>query len=102
MNLRAKRAASTLMEVHLGEDYATGYIGEDAVFTRTYPNERIERQLGKIAGRYNMHDEMVEALRNSNLELSSALEHVTGTTGRTMIHLRMDANARIIAKALEA
>lgn len=49
------------LSIHIGEDYATGYLGDDAIFTRTYPNERIERQLNKVAARYNMLEELAEA-----------------------------------------
>lgn len=41
--------------------------------------------------------ELVGALRNSNIELAAAREHVSSLIGREMIDLRMDANAKTLA-----
>ena len=52
-----------------------------------------------IVQAYSAHDELVEALVNSNIELVSLLNKISSVTDRTMIHLRMDANSRIINQA---
>mgnify|MGYP000143132419 CR=1 FL=1 len=56
-------------------------------------------QAMEVSKKLNLHDELVDALVNSNIELVSLLNKVTSVTDRTMIHLRMDANSRIINQA---
>lgn len=87
--MKTKHTSMPKMEIHMGEDYAAGYIGEDAVFTRIYPSERIERQWEEIAGRYNAHDELVlQAELLLDLAEFDCLDERSNEWRRRMVDLR--------------
>lgn len=102
MSKNPKTIAASLMEVHMGEDYSTILIDGNPVATKTYPSDKTNFILGGIAGRYNVHKDLVEALQNSNVELQTAYLKGTSTTNRAMIKLRIESNNAVLAKAMEA
>lgn len=46
-----------------------------------------------------MYDALVDALVNSNLEMAASVQSCTSSVARAMMRLRIEENARIIAKA---